>query len=451
MFNSNILDIALGVIFVFLCVSLICTALNELIAGAIGARSSELERGIRNLVDGTSRFPRTLLLRIWDRIRQNPKVPTNSWGTQILEHPLINGLSKDGQQPSYVPSQTFVTALLDLVAKDAGLGRTVGDEMPTRPLSGLASFDQIRATIEKIQNPTVRDALLPLVEEARMDLTPGLSAARKFQSRVEIWYDHAMDRVSGWYKRRTQFALFFIAAAVAIAANIDTIAIFSALSTDSTLRASVVAAATRYANSQPGAEPETSKSSTTPTPENASGDASSTNDLGQSMQTMQQSVQRLTSLGIPMGWTSSANAHDSPRRRALSSEIEREEARADTYQNLAEQSRDDDTRAQLKAIHDEAAAKVTESQTQLSQLDSSPTNSPARADVVSDLPKLSAAAFFSKVIGLLLTAIAASLGAPFWFDLLNRVMAIRSAGKAPEENPKSPKAVLQPETPKENN
>jgi len=52
-----------------------------------------------------------------------------------------------------------------------------------------------------------------------------------------------------------------------------------------------------------------------------------------------------------------------------------------------------------------------------------------------------------KVMGLLLTAGAASLGAPFWFDVLNKFMSVRSAGKAPEEAPKAPKQVPLPALP----
>jgi hypothetical protein len=58
-----------------------------------------------------------------------------------------------------------------------------------------------------------------------------------------------------------------------------------------------------------------------------------------------------------------------------------------------------------------------------------------------------------KILGLLLTAVAASLGAPFWFDMLNKVMNIRSSGKAPEEKQKPPKIRPTPpepgETPRE--
>ena len=37
------------------------------------------------------------------------------------------------------------------------------------------------------------------------------------------------------------------------------------------------------------------------------------------------------------------------------------------------------------------------------------------------------------LLGWLLTAIAVSLGAPFWFDTLNKFMNIRSSGTAPNE------------------
>ena len=47
-------------------------------------------------------------------------------------------------------------------------------------------------------------------------------------------------------------------------------------------------------------------------------------------------------------------------------------------------------------------------------------------------------------LGWLLTALAATLGAPFWFDTLNRILSIRSAGKAPEERPKPPRDVPKP-------
>jgi hypothetical protein len=39
----------------------------------------------------------------------------------------------------------------------------------------------------------------------------------------------------------------------------------------------------------------------------------------------------------------------------------------------------------------------------------------------------------SLILGWFITALAASLGAPFWFDLLGRFMNVRNAGKLPGE------------------
>jgi hypothetical protein len=39
----------------------------------------------------------------------------------------------------------------------------------------------------------------------------------------------------------------------------------------------------------------------------------------------------------------------------------------------------------------------------------------------------------TKAVGLFLTVLAVSLGAPFWFDMLNKFVNIRSAGARPEK------------------
>jgi hypothetical protein len=38
-----------------------------------------------------------------------------------------------------------------------------------------------------------------------------------------------------------------------------------------------------------------------------------------------------------------------------------------------------------------------------------------------------------QILGWIFTAIAVSIGAPFWFDTLNRFINIRSAGKPPDK------------------
>jgi hypothetical protein len=41
-------------------------------------------------------------------------------------------------------------------------------------------------------------------------------------------------------------------------------------------------------------------------------------------------------------------------------------------------------------------------------------------------------------LGWILTILAISMGAPFWFDMLNKVMNIRFAGRSPDEKAKVP-------------
>ncbi|TMC39323.1 MAG: hypothetical protein E6J31_09295, partial [Chloroflexi bacterium] len=44
--------------------------------------------------------------------------------------------------------------------------------------------------------------------------------------------------------------------------------------------------------------------------------------------------------------------------------------------------------------------------------------------------------------GLLATTFAVSLGAPFWFDLLNKFMAFRSSGTPPQSNAGPPAPLV---------
>jgi len=43
---------------------------------------------------------------------------------------------------------------------------------------------------------------------------------------------------------------------------------------------------------------------------------------------------------------------------------------------------------------------------------------------------------FTKLVGMAITVIAIMMGAPFWFDVLNKVSNLRGVGKKPEESEK---------------
>src|SRR3954463_7293047 len=110
MFGSNILEIAIGLIMMFILVSTICTAIREGIEAWLKTRAAYLEQGIRQLL--------------------NDKNGTGL-ARNLYEHPLINGLYNDGYTPgadkgtpslfaagrnlpSYITSKNFALALIDI-------------------------------------------------------------------------------------------------------------------------------------------------------------------------------------------------------------------------------------------------------------------------------------------------------------------------------------------------
>lgn len=452
MFGSNALEITIGVVFAFLSVSLVCTIVTELIAGRQRWRARNLERAIRNLLDGSSALPGEKAAKAAPAPPQAggpaapaaPAVPTQStatnWADRFFRHQLINALSEDEIKPSYVPSGTFALALMHLVAESAGVGQDlVGGTPATAPaLSGSASFDQIRDAICKIDNPRVREALLPLVEDARGDQAQTLSPMRKFTSRVELWFEHTMERVSGWYRRKLQQSLLLVALATAVLANIDTVAIIGSLSKDAALRQSLVAAATDYVK--------TSAQTRQGDPGAASGRPPETQpaapDFSRNLADVQQSVSRLNGMGIPVGWLSWNAAHPAPASKELDA-LERDVV-------TLRQDVDQATGARQKALAGqlEYLGKRRDVLARKLQPPYAP-NPDNLYDLFWVMPHYPSywAQNFGKAVGLLLTALAASLGAPFWFDVLNRFISVRAAGKAPEEKPKDPKKVLKPQPP----
>ena len=215
MLDLAALDVAIGVVFLFFILSLICSSINEFVAYLFGWRAQTLREGVVNLLSGNTTI--------------TPE--GRSLARQVFEHPLVQGLARPGSKrwPSYIPSRTFVTALLSL-------GDAAHSPHATRKLE-----DAIKA----IPNDQVQAALMGLLQRTEGD-------AQRFQAAAEEWFDDAMERVSGWYRRKVQLALTVIAAALTLFLNADTIQIARNLWADQAVRKAVVERAS--ATSASGAE-----------------------------------------------------------------------------------------------------------------------------------------------------------------------------------------------------
>ena len=310
---GSIIDVIAGMLFVYLLLSLLCTAIGEYIEAKLNNRAKLLKRGIELLLNES-------------------KGGGIDLAAMLYQHGLIRPLYRDASQlPSYIPSRTFAMALWNMATATAG-GGGVTNELTV-----------VRGAVADLPNEELRTALLTLIDEADGDLA-------RARANVEQWYDGAMDRVSGWYKRRTAFTMLALGVGMAAALNADTINIATALSRDATLRATVVAAAEERLGT---------------TPESAAQAPAA--DADQRDQEATQAVKAayadVAALGLPIGWVWA----------------------------------------------------------------------PANADDLRQLPG-SAGGWLLKLLGILLTGFAVSQGAPFWFDLLNKFMVVRSTVKPKEKS-----------------
>ena len=192
MFNSTVLDVAIGLIFTFLAVSLAVGAIVEAIASAMQWRSSTLLQGIKNLLNDQSFSG--LARSIYNHALVNPQDAGTAETEKALKHP-----------PAYMDPRLFADALVD-VAK-------VTQDSP----------DKMKSTIDaNIKDPQLNSLMKGIVDQTAGDLG-------KMREQIAAWFNNSMDRVSGAYKRKTQLWSFVIALIMVIALNVSAFSVGEAL------------------------------------------------------------------------------------------------------------------------------------------------------------------------------------------------------------------------------
>jgi len=428
MLSSSFLDIAIGIVFVFLLLSLIASTINEIILSFLNMRGKTLLRGLETLLNDTGLKADGLVARVYN-------------------HGQVFGLfegnfepQKPSKLPSYIPPKNFAAALLDVVLEAAAALPVTSPPVlvPTSPpmptpeqvaqaaaqaaqqaaevagrLSMLGSPPTPPDQVAAAQAAAIKAAAVARMASLRLAAIKlaGNEATRKvgvpllsminsaatdmaaLEKSVEAWYNSAMDRVSGWYRYHTQKVLLGIGILLAIGLNADTVNIVQQLSKNPTLRESVVAAAQAAAaekkseQTNKASQGSASGQGSNPSPDQASSpdqnhppnnppkeeksDQGAGPDLGKQVQNVSEQISKVQGLGIPLGWPPlkplKPNEHVGWFCRAWQ-----------------------DARPVLER----------------------PTT----------------------YIGWLLTAIAVSLGAPFWFDMLNKIMVVRSTIKPGEKS-----------------
>ena len=339
MFGSTALEVAIGLVTTFLMFSLILTASAETVEAFLKTRARDLEKALAELLQDQK----------GDGLRN-----------QFYTHPLICALyrgdyvakdlsaEKQGtwkDAPSYIPTAQAVSALLDL--------RTNG----------------------KLTGP-VSQALTTLATEAGENV-------ELLRQKVGAWYDAAMERISGAYRRNMQKWLLVAGFVVAAVLNLDAVSVVRSLVTDETKRAALVVVAEGVATRnkdqavvQTDAAPNVDETALQPDPAQGQTDTVPI--------TSDELVKEIDRIGVPMGWGQMAWP----------------KACADMAKDgkLGLNSRSECYTGSVLVI-------------------------------------------LRHIPGWLIMALAGTLGAPFWFDLLSKLITIRSTLK-PKEEPAPPPATV---------
>lgn len=499
MFGSNLLDVAIGTIFTFLLLSLICSAANEILEGFLKNRATDLERGLRELLD--------------------PNTPVDKTGiiAKLYNHSLVNGLYKGKYEdfasymespkfirwivrffrsrslPSYIPARSFALALMDTVlpgtSAPASTDRKSGTAGATPPAAAAAPLvvvgaaaaaaatapnplQPLRDKIGELSQAQTRQALLALVDAADNDVN-------KARENIENWFNSSMDRVSGWYKRRAQVVIFVLGLGVAVAMNADSISLVKALSADKALRDSLVVAAEAYAkaNAEPPASgTQDNKNSAgnkngnqsgaqnqNPPPDGTAQGNNNSNQAGAQHQSAplgggaqgnknsnqagarnQNTPPDVAAQGNKNSNQAGAQNQNTPPDVAAQGNKKGKDGRTQNQSASSSAAQSDDTPPECEKDKNSPECKLAKTKKEIEKL-GLPFGWDSKTDVLRKWPgnhwKRPGGWWFQLSqhgLGWLITALAVSLGAPFWFDMLNKFIVVRSTVKPHEKSGEEP-------------
>ncbi|HEX6863939.1 MAG TPA: hypothetical protein VF414_14020 [Thermoanaerobaculia bacterium] len=410
----------IGLALVFTLVALICSIVNEWISAMVEKRGNLLWEGIENLVG------RELRGDICSHQLMQGLVRKQTWFDAILKR-LLPGI--DRAKPSYVPTEMFVATLLDIVGARAAAGgnpRAAG-QLPT-------TFAGLQTAIQNANGvpDNVKQALLALVNNAGSAAADELAKAKK---NIGDWFDAGMGRVTGWYKRWSQLILILVGLGVAFFLGVDCIAIAKRLWTDPVVRDRVVAAAGEFVEENK----ENRRLSRGEAPSNA-GDAGETGAAPQAG-------------SVPLNSDMDSNFGADP---LLASDLDTD-LTTDTLltsdapeilptEDDGTSAAEEQTVAETETAEELAKEKLKDIQIFQSQLEAlslplfpmtglREEYRSSHTGVEASLLRMFGWWLSHHLFGFVLTSFAASLGAPFWFDLLNRFVNLRTTGKKPVEVP----------------
>jgi len=469
MINFKVLDVAVGTAFFFVFASLICSAVREVIEGFQRQRAKILERALRELLDEKSGAAGNVV-------------------AEFYNHPLIDSLfsgdysPNSSNLPAYIPAKHFAAALLDLVAP-ANLilaNATAANAAAKAAAANAATASAANAATANVPAEDARPGLGAWLDEAKFTavlekalqpapktvagstslvLGEGLKRAllwalessdgdiNKARQALESWYDNSMERVSGWYKQKTQIWLLLIGFALAALLNLNALRVIERLYSDDEFRDAVVADATRAKDDAEWAVRHGIKLAQAEqgAPSAAKETAAAASDQAPPVADVKPKEE--TPAAKPKGGGKVETAKPQQAAAPAPAQPASPSPAAAPAANPVAKSPQE---AQLIASALDVI-KNTKTSVETSKADMEKLGYPigwteqiwTEFSAASSLHKL----FFAleSILGWLITAVATTLGAAFWFDILNKLVSLRTSLKPKDESEKKSKKSKKPE------
>ncbi|MEH2409644.1 hypothetical protein [Nostoc sp.] len=284
-----IVDITVGLVFIYLILSLLASEIQELIATFLQWRAKHLKNSIELLVAGGSETEESDITKarnLVQKLYNDPLINTlNQQAKEKVEKQFRENTKSSNKKalgdkqsaPSYLPSETFAITLLDTlkIPQLINYVKHPNDEVQTNLHMILGSYKELQAgindpnsesykTIQRVYGDIdqkfidfvnqelpndVPDSLINslrvLAQRSRIKIGDLTEEINQFKNEVETWFDRSMDRASGVYKRNAKGVGIIIGISIAILTNTDTFHLINRLSQDSVIRSAITQSASQ--------------------------------------------------------------------------------------------------------------------------------------------------------------------------------------------------------------
>jgi hypothetical protein len=375
------IDILIGVAVVMLVVSATVTALTQFVLHLMEAKGKQLKVGIADLLQLISpNFGRECAERIAE---------------VVLKHPLVS--LGDNKLSDTIHREELVKMLLEL--STATGANTLADK-DREALKSALDANGIKDPAAVLEN--ARSLLLQL-EMSRPDLSNAMrtdivllqEASSAFLAKIHSWFDQTIDRTKDRFTITARQVTFVCAAVVVVFLQLDTIALINQLSMDSQLRNTLVQQAMEIgAAPAPGVPAPSGPTGTTipGTTASAASGATGSTTAGS------------TGSAIALPGASGASGPTAPATSGQNQDVPAA---------VNELRRDLDANSdQIKGLASLGLFRVPAS--------------------IGEWEKgFSSGNVIMKILGLLISVVLLSMGAPFWYNALKTLIGLRSvvAGK----------------------